>query len=247
MLIKAIKRLAKGFGITIFRENSNSQYAEFLDEFEFCSPYTMTGIERMFSLYKAVEYIVQHNIQGDFVECGVWKGGSSMLVARTLMKFGITDRHIWLYDTFEGMSAPTDNDLDFTGVPARDLLAKEKKEVQESVWCVSSKDEVHANMKKTRYPEALIHLVEGKVEDSIPTVMPSETLALLRLDTDWYESTKHELHHLFPRLVKQGVLIIDDYGHWVGAKQAVDEYIREQQLCIFLQPIDYTGRMAVKP
>ena len=84
------------------------------------------------------------------------------------------------------------------------------------------------------------------VEDTIPNQAPKE-IALLRLDTDWYESTLHELEHLYPRLVSGGVLIIDDYGHWRGAREAVDEYIDKHKLKLFLTRIDYTGRLCVKP
>ncbi|HYM86681.1 MAG TPA: TylF/MycF/NovP-related O-methyltransferase, partial [Pseudoxanthomonas sp.] len=73
-----------------------------------------------------------------------------------------------------------------------------------------------------------------------------ECIALLRLDTDWYESTRHEMIHLFPRLCVGGVLILDDYGHWLGARRAVDEYLGEHNVPLFLQRIDYTGRYAVK-
>ena len=92
----------------------------------------------------------------------------------------------------------------------------------------------------------LAHFIKGKVEDTIPEKMPQK-ISILRLDTDWYESTKHELEHLFPLLAKNGVLIIDDYGHWQGAKQAVDEYLSSQNIHLLLNRVDYTGRMAVKP
>jgi hypothetical protein len=73
-----------------------------------------------------------------------------------------------------------------------------------------------------------------------------EQIAVLRLDTDFYESTRHELRHLYPRLVHGGVLIIDDYGHWAGARKAVDEYIAEEGIRLLLNRIDYTGRIAIK-
>jgi hypothetical protein len=100
-------------------------------------------------------------------------------------------------------------------------------------------------MDSTGYPSDLINYVEGKVEETIPVNAPDQ-ISLLRLDTDWYESTKHELIHLYPRLVEGGVLIIDDYGHWQGARRAVDEYIEENNLPLLLCRIDYTGRITVK-
>lgn len=214
--------------------------------YEECKPYTMTSAERMYALYKAVNYIIDNNIPGDFVECGVWKGGSSMLIAKTLKSRGITDRTIWLYDTFEGMSTPTEKDMDYTGQKAETLLKNSSKDNAESVWCYSSLDEVEKNILSTGYPSQNIKLVKGKVEETIPEFIPESNIALLRLDTDWYESTKHEMIHLYPKLKQSGVLIIDDYGHWVGAKKAIDEYISEYNIPILLNVIDYTGRIAVK-
>jgi hypothetical protein len=246
MIIQSLNKILRGFGYKIIKDNFNEEYAEFLDIYAFCKPYTMTSVERMYALYKGVEYVVKNNIPGDFVECGVWKGGSSMLIAKTLQKFGVTDRTIWMYDTYEGMSEPTENDKDIAGIDANDLLQKASKEDQASVWCFSSLDEVKNNLKLTNYPDNNIHFIKGKVEDTIPESIPNGYIALLRLDTDWYESTKHELIHLFPLLVKSGVLIIDDYGHWVGAKKAVDEYIQQNGITLFLAKVDYSGRMAIK-
>lgn len=101
-------------------------------------------------------------------------------------------------------------------------------------------------MESTGYPPERIHLVPGRVEDTVPAQAP-ERIALLRLDTDWYASTKHELDHLYPRLSDGGVLIVDDYGHFEGARRAVDDYLAEQAEPLLLNRIDYTGRIAVKP
>ena len=83
------------------------------------------------------------------------------------------------------------------------------------------------------------------MENTLPGVMPKE-ISLLRLDTDWYESTKREMNNLFPLLEENGVLIIDDYGHWAGCKKAIDEYIKENDLCVLLNRIDQTGRISIK-
>ncbi len=95
------------------------------------------------------------------------------------------------------------------------------------------------------YPAERVHVVRGRVEETLPEAAP-EHIAVLRLDTDWYISTRHELQHLYPRLVDGGVLIIDDYGHWQGARRAVDEYFRDEAPPLLLNRIDYTGRVAVK-
>jgi len=210
-------------------------------------PFTMTSIERLVSLSRAVDHIVSRKIAGDIVECGVWKGGSMLLVARKLARAGDTTRRLYLFDTFEGMSEPTTNDVSAVDQStADDLLNKVGREEGDNVWCYSPLDEVRANLEKSGYPMDRIQFVKGKVEDTLPE--PSiDRLALLRLDTDWYESTKHELATLYDRLVPGGILVIDDYGHWSGARKAVDEFIASRNLPIFLNRIDYTGRMAIKP
>jgi hypothetical protein len=246
MIIQSLNSILNKLGYKIVKNSFKEEYAEFLDIYTFCKPFTMTTAERMYALYKGVEYVIKNNIEGDFVECGVWKGGSSMVIAKTLQKFGVTDRKIWMYDTYEGMSEPTENDKDNTGVSADILLAQSSKREATSVWCYSGLEEVKSNLASTGYPVKNIEFVKGKVEDTIPNTMPSEPIALLRLDTDWYESTKHELNYMFPLLQSAGVLIIDDYGHWEGAKKAVDEYLLHNQVKLFLSKVDYSGRIAVK-
>lgn len=202
-------------------------------------PFTMTSPERVFALRQSVQYLVQHGIQGDIVECGVWKGGSMMAVARTLKESGATDRNLHLFDTFEGMSAPTREDINFRGESAAKLA---KKSVY--VWPCNL-DEVKRNLQTTGYPMERMFFIKGKVEETIPEQAPAR-IALLRLDTDWYESTYHELLHLYPRLSPGGVLIIDDYGHWAGARKAVDAYFGEHNLRLLLHRIDYSARICVK-
>jgi hypothetical protein len=200
-------------------------------------PYTMTSTERIHALVHAVRHVVRNRIAGDMVECGVWKGGSVMAMALTLLQLGERDRSLYLFDTFSGMTAPSDVDVDYQGQQARVIL--------DAVRCEASQQEVEKAVLSTGYDREKIHFVPGRVEETIPDQAPS-SIALLRLDTDWYESTQHELQHLFPRLSRGGVIIIDDYGHWRGARQAVDEYIAQHQIPLFLHRIDYTGRIGVK-
>jgi hypothetical protein len=168
-----------------------------------------------------------------------------MCAAMTLLKQHDQTRRLFLYDTFEGMAAPEETDIDHTGVPASTQLAAEPRGEQSHLWAYSPLETVQRNIASTGYPAGLVQYVRGKVEDTIPGTMP-DAIALLRLDTDWYKSTMHELRHLFPRLVKGGVLIIDDYGHWQGARRAVDEYFQESETKILLNRIDYTGRIGVR-
>ena len=207
-------------------------------------PYTMTTPARIYSLVRAVEYVSARAVPGAFVECGVWRGGSMMAVALTLLRLGVTDRDLYLYDTFTGMTAPTDEDVRRSGERAADLLAEESR--SSDIWAIAAIDDVREAVLSVGYPEERIHFVQGPVEDTLPANAP-EAIALLRLDTDWYSSTKHELVHLFPRLTSGGVLILDDYGYWQGARRAVDEYLAENGLRLLLNRIDNTARIALKP
>ena len=216
---------------------------EAIELIRFVRPFTMTSKERVLALRQSVRYVVEHEIEGDIVECGVWKGGSMMAVAKTLLALGTT-RRLHLFDTFDGMSEPTEHDRTFRGEAARELMENAPKTTS-NIWAYGALDAVKANLAKTGYDPALISYVKGKVEDTIPEHAP-EKIAILRLDTDWYESTYHELTHLYPRLSVGGVLIIDDYGHWEGARKAVDQYIQERHLKVLLNRIDYTGRSCIK-
>jgi len=210
------------------------------------STYTMTSIDRQISLIQSVRHLVKHNIQGCFVECGVWRGGSSMAMALTLAQEGSMDRDLYLYDTFEGMTPPTDSDRTADGTLAQIHLDRDVNKSGSGYWCIAGKDDVKQNMDSTGYPKERYHLIQGPVEKTISQEFPYKKIALLRLDTDWYESTKHELNCLFPLLCEGGILIIDDYGHWEGARKAVDEYLSKLDQSYFLHRIDYTGRLLVK-
>jgi hypothetical protein len=216
----------------------------FMRIYKLCQPFTMTSMERLFSLYCSVNHIIDHEIEGDLVECGVWKGGSSMMMALALLERGVRSRDIFLYDTFEGMSEPTEDDRTFQGSAASDLLQEQSKNDEQSIWCYSSLEDVRNNIYQTEYPTDRIHFVKGKVEDTIPHTRPGR-ISLLRLDTDWYASTKTELEYLYPLLSQQGILIIDEFGHWEGAKKAVIEYFGNKSP--MLHRIDNTGRILVKP
>ncbi|CAM5400959.1 hypothetical protein AFEL58S_02034 [Afipia felis] len=205
-------------------------------------PFTMTSAERIAALCHAAEYVSKNRIAGDFVECGVWRGGSTMAAAITLMRLNDTSRSLYLFDTFEGMTPPTEHDVEHSSGDPADLLLKQHAK-DDLIWAISPIDEVRSNLKSTGYPK--LHFRKGRVEDTIPSEAPDQ-ISILRLDTDWYESTKHELNYLYNRLSVGGVLIIDDYGHWDGARRAVDEFIENSGHRILLNKIDYTGRIAVK-
>ena len=205
-------------------------------------PYTMSGKEKKFALYLATRYIVENKIPGAIVECGVWRGGSMHIVARTLDAIGDTSRELYLFDTFEGMTPPSDKDLTFSGKPVSELLDVRPKTAK--IWAVASLDDVKQGFEEVPYPDDKIHFIKGPVEETLPEQAPDE-IAILRLDTDWYESTRHELLTMYDRLASGGVLIIDDYGSYQGAKQAVDEFIAETGARLLLTPLG-PGRIAVK-
>jgi O-methyltransferase len=213
---------------------------EFLDLYERCRPYTMTSIERMHALYTSVRHVSEREIAGDVVECGVFAGGSVMLAALTLQRLGDDTRRLWLYDTFAGMSEPTDED----GPEVRSEW-KRNQRGEINLWCYASRADVEANLARTGFPSDRVVFVPGRVEETVPANAP-ERIALLRLDTDWYASTYHELVHLYARLEANGVLIVDDYGHFEGARKAVDRYFTEQGQRPLLTRVDYTARVAVK-
>ena len=212
---------------------------------ERCAPFTMTSPERMYAVYQAVRHVVRARVPGDIVECGVWRGGSSMLAALTLMEAGDGDRELYLYDTFAGMSEPDERDVTLSGHSALpEWRQAQRGELNE--WCYAPLEEVERNLRSTGIGPARLHFVAGEVEETIPATAP-ERISVLRLDTDWYESTWHELTHLYPRLSPGGVLIVDDYGHWQGAREAVDRYFSEVAEPILLARTDYTGRIGVRP
>jgi hypothetical protein len=250
MIIRSANWILGKFGFKIVKDGPGlpadiAGDKSFMELYARCKDYTMTSVERMYGLYQSLLHIVENNISGDFVECGVWKGGSSMFICHFLKEKGMLDRKIHLYDTFEGMSDPTEFDKNQAGETASGLLRVQDKMDADSIWCYSSLEEVKSNLRQTGYPEANLVFVKGKVEDTLAGHLPGR-LALLRLDTDWYESTKVELELLYPLLAENGILIIDDFGFWEGAKKAVVEYFGRMGKAPFLHRIDFTGRMLVK-
>ena len=206
---------------------------------------SMAGCERLFATLMACRHVARNDIEGDFVECGVWRGGNAMIAA------DIFSRHckpakIYLYDTFAGMTEPTMHDIETTtGEQASARYARERRDAYND-WCYASLDDVQQNLKEVGLLSDYVRMIEGDVletlknEDNLPN-----NVSVLRLDTDWYESTKMELEVFWPRLQPGGIMMVDDYGHWGGARKAVDEFFAEGGRPFF-QYIDYTGRLAVK-
>lgn len=201
-------------------------------------PYTMTSIPRIIELYNSLEYIRENNIDGDIIECGVWKGGNILGIIEYL-NYHNMNKKVWLFDTFNGMTEPEDCDIDIENNKAKDMMDVP------IVFAFSPIDDVKDVLSKSKYNKDLIEYVIGDVSETLLNIdnIP-EKISLLRLDTDWYKSTKDELIHLYPKLVDKGVLIVDDYGHWSGSRQAVDEFFKYENISI--HEIDYTGIKIIK-
>lgn len=170
-----------------------------------------------------------------------------MLMAFSLLEFGDSSRRLYLYDTYAGMTEPTEEDvIAWNGLSVCERRRAEQRKSKDSFssWAIGM-EEVASNMRTTGYPQEQIRYVAGDVCETLKTGAPRK-VALLRLDTDWYASTRAELELLYPRLVCGGVLIIDDYGHFAGARQAVDEYFKNLGYLPYLSRVDYTARVMVK-
>lgn len=207
------------------------------------APFTLTSPERIAALRESVRHLVATDVPGALVECGVWRGGSAMVMAATLHELGAEDRDLYLFDTFTHMPLPGEHDVDVFG---RHVGEYYDEASESEAFRYLSLEAVKDAVASTGFPRERTHFVQGMVEDTIPSQAP-ERIALCRLDTDWYESTAHEMEHLYPRLSPGGVLIIDDYGHFQGSKKAVDEYLEANELQVLLHRIDFTGRLVVKP
>lgn len=215
----------------------------FREIYEKSKDYSMVSMDGLYSIFEAIKYVSNAKIQGDVVECGVWRGGSMMVAAFTLNYLKEKERFIYLYDTFEGMPEPGEVDRKLrTNEFAKQTWIEKQGQ---GGWAKSSLEEVKKNLYSIEeFPKEKLIFVEGKVEDTIPQIVP-EKISVLRLDTDWYSSTYHELKHLYPLLSVGGVVIIDDYGSWSGSRDATDKYFEENNINLYLHRIG-TTRIGVK-
>ena len=208
---------------------SNEEFAQLYRQIR---AYTVCGNSCLFGLYSAVKYVVDRGICGDIVECGVARGGSAALLGLTARRLNAR-RALWLFDTFEGLPPPTTDDPDYkiakryTGAYRGDL-----DQVTELFRRCAMLDQ-------TRF-------IKGNLQE---TLTPPELtrIAVLHIDADWYESVKICLEKLYDLVSSGGVIQIDDYGHWRGARKAVDEFLTCRSIDVPLRALDYTGRQLVKP
>jgi hypothetical protein len=247
MLRQIVKKLLerKGYEIlpkTTVRRDFVELLPHIVSDLEKCVPFTMTSWERLQGIAIAVKYLNANKIQGDFVECGVWAGGS--IGAACLVDEMSSTRDYWLFDTFNGMTKPTFHD----GATAVSEFMRLESKNGYSDWCNVSVEDVKENLSKLGLSLERAHFVKGDVLATLlePTNLPRQ-IALLRLDTDWYESTKIELEVLYELITPGGVLIIDDFGYWGGSRKAVEEFFQDSPQKPLLFPIDHDARMVVKP
>jgi hypothetical protein len=207
---------------------------------------TSASRARVASTIAACRYAVDRSLGFPFVECGTWRGGNAIAAAMTFDLYQ-AENEIWIYDTFAGMTAPGKRDRNAHS--NEDVERKYRRRIDGANvdWCFASKADVIGNVERAGLEISRFRLIEGDVLSTLvlPENLP-EAISVLRLDTDWYESTLQELRVLYPLLSNSGVLLIDDYGHWEGARAAVDEYFVSFPPRPLLSAVDYTGRVGVK-
>ena len=248
ILKNSVKKILQYFNLTII--NNNQKIIELSNKdselLEVISKYSMTPKIRIYNLLQSLRYVKQKSIEGDFVECGVWKGGNIILFKKFIEKeFDDNGRTIFAYDTYEGMSEPGKEDYNLNSkISARHFLDEDLKKKSNN-WGICSLNDVKSNLLKNVSNIENIKFIKGKVEETlkIEKNLPSK-ISILRLDTDWYESTKIELETLYNRVSPGGIIIIDDYGHWNGARKAVDEYFKGK--FVWMHYVDYACRLIIK-
>lgn len=215
-------------------EEINSEQKELLNN---ALKYSGVGIIPTWMLINSIKYINDKKIEGDFVEAGVWRGGSLIILKKLIEKYKL-NKKIYGYDTFEGMPEPSEVDVKWNNISAA-----HKAKIKKDDWCKCSIEDVKKNILTVLNDLKDINLIKGLVEETllVESNLPKK-ISLLRLDTNFYKSTKVELEILFPRLSKGAILIIDDYGNWKGAKKAVDEFFGDRAFLIYL---DHGVRMYI--
>ena len=212
------------------------------------APLTMISPKCLWAAISSVKYTIENDIDGDIVECGVWRGGCSIAMALKLKEYN-SNKKVWMFDTFQGMTAPTEKDTHHSNGVNAILKFNNTKKDSFTDWCYSPLEEVTKNLEKAKVKN-YTRIIKG---DVLKTLQSNENIpnqiSLLRLDTDWYESTKIEMEILFPLLSEKGILLVDDYGHWDGSRKAVDEYLKSEKnktLKKIFWVTDYSGRALIK-
>jgi hypothetical protein len=209
--------------------------------------YTMTSYERLVTLWQQVRYLDRAGIPGCLVECGTWQGGASGMMALAHLAAGQPTRALHLFDSFMGLPEP-DHQKD--GTAAIDYAAGKASGNLESIGRCVGPLEVNQQLigRIIKYPPDLTHYHVGWFQDTVPPAAAViGPIALLRLDGDWYESTKICLERLYPAVSSGGLVVIDDYGKWSGCRQAVDEFMAGLARPLLLNYVDPAGRYFIVP
>jgi O-methyltransferase len=188
-------------------------------------PYTMVPDASLELLYHQVQELVAEGIRGDLMECGVWRGGASFLMARALQYVNETTRRIWMLDSFQGLGAPAPIDG-----PAANAWSRDVESPQYLDNCRAEMAEVWAAARALRV-ESFLEVRPGWFSDSMPSVKAEgPSLALLRIDCDWYDPVLYCLQQLYDSVSEGGLIVLDDYFAWDGCAVAVHEFLGERQL-----------------
>ena len=252
-MLRYLKRFLFSKGITVSRNRSktNSSPVE-LDASDLeiinyvrAANLSMGSYDNLYTTALACKHVIEMEIEGDFVECGVYRGGHSIIAAEIFNRYGV-EKKVYLFDTFKGMTEPTSNDFSLgSGLPAR-IKYNNRKYKDHVDWAYCSLIEVKKNFIDAKLMHNNIIFVEGDVLQTIPSKVNSPaSISFLRLDTDWYESTKIELEFFYPILSKNGILVVDDYGSWAGSRKATEEYFTNKHKP-FLSLIEGGARVGIK-
>lgn len=258
MLKRTIKTVLGHYGYKIARVNAAPSYTDLRQPQAYMGEEFMTilgqwrkimGVNSFspcfYTTYRASKFLIANEVPGAFVESGVFKGAQCVLVALTLRYLGADDRSIYLYDTFFGMPEPGKNDFMLHKRHRAIDMWRRVRNGHGSHWNRGTLDEVRRNMLATGYDEARLVFVPGKVQDTLPKTKPQK-IAFLRLDTDFYDSTRAEMEWLYPCLSPGGVLIVDGYGRWSGQKKAVDEYFNAERVEPLMLRVGYNDWISVQ-
>ena len=231
-----------------FQKIFDNNLSEFKNKMiDVCYEYSMMNSKRLWNIFHCSESVLNENIEGDFVECGVFKGGGIILMS-AIIEYNKKQKKVWAFDTFEGMSKPDENDKDYSGEDAM-IHWKVFNNKEFNKWCYTSLNEVKSNVsqasKRLKLELDNIKYIKGDVEKTLnDNANLPKKISILRLDTDFYKSTKKELEVLYPKLSVGGFLIVDDYGYWEGSKKACLEYfsndvkfIKVDDSCVYLKKI----------
>jgi len=207
-------------------------------------PYTLVSFERLYNVHMLSRLIEENSMKGAFVECGVWKGGCVAIMAHVAKKAG-SNRKIWLFDSFEGLPEPTKKD----GIEAKIFASKKDSGKLKSIKkVVASISDVNEILSKLKIDRKNIVIRKGWFQDTLPKAKKDiGAISILRLDADWYESTKICLEKLYGLIIPKGYIIIDDYYSWGGCRKAVDEFIAKNNLQIKIRRIDRCAAYFQKP